>query len=533
MQISDVQNRPFGKIRNFLWPIHHFELKKLVPMFALFFLISFVYNLLRCLKISLIVKAPGSGVEVLPFLKIWAVLPGALVLTYIFTKLISRFTREQVFYTMVSGFLVYFALFLFVLYPNHHYLQLDTLADFLQSHAFSGEGSKGFISLVRHLNLTIFYVLSEMWSAVVLSMLFWGFANEVTKVDEAKRFYAIFALGANFSGMFSGEFAQIIEKIPYISFLPFDEKHQWIFFQLCTVLFFGVIILGLFFWLNKYVFHIERVQASQIPKKAKKLSLRECFSYLSKSRYLTYLVIIVIGYNIVYNLADVMWTYKVDLVYKTDKELNSYLNLITAVTSFIAVTCAFLVSGNVIRRFGWTVAALITPLVWFLTSIGFFSGLVFEKSAFFGILSTFVSNPANLVLMMGSLQICLGRGCKYTVFDEAKEIAFIPLPKENQRKGKAVVDGLASRFGKSGGAIIYTMLFGLFSGDVAAVIPYVSVIIFVALGAWVYAVLKLGKIVDKVIDGDDIHLTIKEEELINEEHKRKRDLDGGALPQAN
>jgi AAA family ATP:ADP antiporter len=363
-------------------------------------------------------------------------------------------------------------------------------------------------------------------------MLFWGFANEVTKVEEAKRFYAIFALGANFSGIISGEFAQIVKKIPYMSMLPFEEHNQWIFFQLCTVLLMGAIIISIFYWLNRTVFHLEHVESLQIPKKAKKLSLRECFSYLGKSRYLTYMVIIVVGYNIVYNLADIMWTYKVDQVYQTSKDLNAYMNRITTITGVIAVIFAFLISGNVIRRYGWTVAALITPLIWFLTSIGFFSGLVLEKTLFFEILSTFVSNPANLVLMLGSLQICLGRGCKYTVFDEAKEIAFIPLPKENQRKGKAIVDGLASRFGKSGGSMIYLMLFGLFGG-MAEAIPYVSVIIFFALGAWVYAVIKLGRIIDKVISDGDVTVTIEEEEQIHEEHRRKRDMDDGALPQPN
>jgi len=531
MQISDVQHKPFSKIRNFLWPIHHFELKKLVPMFVLFFLISFVYNLLRCLKITLITKAEGSSTVVLPFLKIGAVLPGALLLTYIFTLLISRFSRAQVFYTILTGFLVYFALFLFVLYPNHHALQLDTVANWLQMHVFTGQGSTGFIAAIRHLNLTVFYVLSEMWSAVVLSMLFWGFANEVTKVDEAKRFYAIFALGANFSGIFSGEFAQLIEMIPYVPMLPFDEHNQWIFFQLCSVLFIGGVIIALFYWLNKNVFHLENIQSKQMPKKSKKLSLTECFSYLAKSRYLTYMVIIVIGYNIVYNLADVMWTYRVEQVYQDSKDFNAYMNRITTITGFIAVIFAFVISGNVIRRFGWTVAALITPLIWFLTSIGFFSGLVLEKTIVFDIIGTFVSNPANLVLMLGSMQICFGRGCKYTVFDEAKEIAFIPLPKDSQRKGKAIVDGLASRFGKSGGSLIYLMLFGLV-GNMTNVIPYVSVIIFVALAAWVYAVIKLGAIVDKAISNGDIHLTIEEEEIIHEEHRRKRDM-GEAVPQAN
>ena len=78
-------------------------------MFVLFFLISSVYNMLRNMKIALIVTADNSGAEVIPFLKIGAVLPGALLFTYIFTKLINRFHREQVFYAMLSGFLIFAA----------------------------------------------------------------------------------------------------------------------------------------------------------------------------------------------------------------------------------------------------------------------------------------------------------------------------------------------------------------------------------------------------------------------------------------
>ncbi len=514
MKEGEAAPKPFGKIRNFLWPIHSFELKKLIPMFALFFMISFVYNMLRCLKVSLIVKAEGSGTEVIPFLKLGAVLPGALLLTYIFTLLISRFNREQVFYIILTGFLVYFAAFLLILYPNHHYLQLDGLASFLQSTIFTGEGSKGFISAVRHLNLTVFYVLCELWSTVVLSMLFWGFANEVTKVEEAKRFYAIFALGANFSGIISGEFAQRLEGFGFKVGMSFYHGQEWIFLQLCTVMMLGLVIITVFYWLNRAVFSKEIPQSSLVynSKKSKKLSLSECFSYLRKSRYLTYMVIIVVGYNMVYNLSDIMWTYKVEMVSQTGKEINAYMNQITSFTGIVAVVLALLVSGNVIRRFGWTTAALITPIVWFLTSIGFFSGLVFEGSMVFDMLSSFMSNPANFVLFLGSVQICLGRGCKYTVFDEAKEIAFIPLPKENQRKGKAVVDGLASRFGKSGGSMMYLFLFYLF-GEMANVIPYISIIIFFALLAWLYATVKMGYIVDKAID-EGVALTLEEEGIL-------------------
>lgn len=530
MQISEVQSpkspeQHFGKFRNLIWPIHSFELKKLIPMFILFFLISFVYNMLRCLKVSLMVTAEGSGVEVIPFLKIGAVLPGALLLTYIFTLLISRFNREQVFYIILTGFLAYFALFIFVLYPNNHALQLDTVADFLQNNVFTGAGSKGFISAIRHFNLTLFYVLCEMWSSVVLTMLFWGFANEVTKVEEAKRFYAIFALGANFSGLISGEFAQHLEGFSFIPVMSFYKGSEWIFLQVCSVLFIGGVIMTLFWWLNKTFFNGKVLSndsgltIAKVKQKSEKLSLRECFTYLRKSRYLTYMVITVIGYNIVYNLCDTMWTYQITLVAQTGKEINAYMNHITSITSIVAVILALVVSGNVIRRFGWTAAALITPTVWFLTSIGFFSGLVFEGTIIFDVLSTFIANPANFVLLLGSIQICLGRACKYTVFDEAKEIAFIPLPKDSQRKGKAVVDGLASRFGKSGGSLIYLFLFYLF-GEISNVVPYVSIIIFFALGAWLYATFKMGVIVDSAIDSG-VELTLEEEHILSEKSKSR------------
>ncbi len=502
IQQQSQPKKPFGKIRNFLWPIYNYELKKLIPMFTLFFLITFVYNVLRIMKIAIVVTAKGSGAEIISFLKIFGVLPGALVLTYIYTTLISRFSREQVFYTMLAGFLLYFAFFMMFLYPNHDKLQLDFLANYLQSNWFVGPGSKGFISVIRHLNLSIFYVLTEMWSSVVLSTLFWGFANEVTKIDEAKRFYAVFALGANSSGVFCGLFAQFIRKIAYNPLLPFDEANQWVFYHLSFVLFLGVVIIGLFYWLNRSVFHLENVQSLKIPKKSTKISLTECFKYLVSSKYLTYIVIIVISYNIVYNLADIMWTAKIKQVYQSSKDFNAYMSQVGLVTGILAVLFTFVISGNVIRYYGWTITALITPVIWLLTSIGVFSELVLDGTVVMNLIVGWVSNPLNLFLLLGSIQICLGRSCKYTVFDETKEISFIPLSKQNQRKSKAVVDGLASRFGKSGGSLIYIVLF-MFVGDVASAVPYVAVIMFIAIIMWIYAVFGLGKIIDSVIHEPD------------------------------
>ena len=41
---------------------------------------------------------------------------------------------------------------------------------------------------IRNWSFAVFYVMAEMWGSVVASLLFWSFANEVTTVEEAKKY---------------------------------------------------------------------------------------------------------------------------------------------------------------------------------------------------------------------------------------------------------------------------------------------------------------------------------------------------------
>ncbi len=510
MQSENVKS--FNRLRSFLWPIHGHEHKKLVPIFILFFLISFVYNILRCMKVTLVVTAHGSSAEVIPFLKVWAVFPGAIALTYLYTKLSGYLNREQIFYAMLGLFLGFFTLFMVFLYPNREALELTTLSNFLQSRLpESLKGLSGLIIVIRHWHLSLFYTLSELWSAVVLSMLFWGFANEITTVDEAKRFYAIFALGANSSGIFSGQCAQWLTLDHYDPRLPFGTVawEQSLILQLCFILLLGFVIIALFRGLNRTILATETLATNldAIKLKQKKLSLRECFAYLGQSRYMVYITIIVVAYNIVYNLSDVLWTEQIHLRYPDASDFNAYINGIASLTGVFATLFALLLSGNVIRCYGWTITALLTPVIWVVTGIGFLGCLLFSQhSVFSDFLGSLFGVPLySLALVFGSAQICLGRAAKYTVFDESKEIAFIPLPKDEQRKGKAVVDGIASRFGKSGGSLLIQALL-IACGSLAATIPFVVALFFGVAVLWILAAKKLGDMTREAID-QKIHST--------------------------
>ena len=81
-QTNVDSEKEFGPIRSCLWPIYRHETRKLVPMFLMVFLLCFSYSILRNMKDTIVVTA--SGAEVIPFIKVWVMLPMAILLTILF-----------------------------------------------------------------------------------------------------------------------------------------------------------------------------------------------------------------------------------------------------------------------------------------------------------------------------------------------------------------------------------------------------------------------------------------------------------------
>ena len=71
-------------------------------------------------------------------------------------------------------------------------------------------------------------------------------------------------------------------------------------------------------------------------------------------------------------------------------------------------------------------------------------------------------------------------------------MAFIPLDQQSKTKGKAAIDGVGARLGKSMGSMLYTVLF-LFVPTLAAITPYIGAIVFCTSILWIYAIYNLGK----------------------------------------
>jgi ATP:ADP antiporter, AAA family len=107
-------------------------------------------------------------------------------------------------------------------------------------------------------------------------------------------------------------------------------------------------------------------------------------------------------------------------------------------------------------------------------------------------LSLLGTTPLVIAVFFGSAQNCLSKAAKYSVFDATKEMAFIPLPHEIKLKGKAAIDGIGSRLGKSGGSLIHGGLLMIFH-TLSSSSPYVAGILMLVIFFWIGATKSLGK----------------------------------------
>ena len=176
-------------------------LSRLLPMSAMFYCMAFANSILDALKDTLVVTAFG-GAEQIPYLTVYAVLPMSLLFVSLFTKLSQRWGREKLFYAAIGTFISFFVLFTIVLYPMRSVLHPVDLS--VQLLKWLPSGLRGGIAVFTNWTYSLFYVFSELWGDVVLSLLFWGLANETTSLHDAAIIYPLLGIGANVAQASSG-----------------------------------------------------------------------------------------------------------------------------------------------------------------------------------------------------------------------------------------------------------------------------------------------------------------------------------------
>lgn len=136
-----------------------------------------------------------------------------------------------------------------------------------------GDRFAGPLSIIRNWTYALFYVMAELWGSVVVSVLFWGFANTITTVDEAKQFYPLFGLGANVALIFSGQAVKYFSAIR--ASLPEGVDGWGISLRgmMSMVAGFGCLIAGIYWWMNRKIVPNVELPGGPVPKKKKKASM--------------------------------------------------------------------------------------------------------------------------------------------------------------------------------------------------------------------------------------------------------------------
>ena len=355
------------------------------------------------------------------------------------------------------------------------------------------DGLKGFVAIYRNWTFALFYAMAELWGSVMLSLVFWGFANQITQVSEAKRFYNLFGLGGNTAPIFAGIFTIHASQID-LSVSKAEAYTAPIQLLCMSVVLIGILIGIGYFLINRYILTDPLLYDQRIspPTKDKlKMSLKESFFFLAKSKYIGCLALLVIAYGFSINLIEVNWKNQVKLQYANANDYASFMGYFSTWTGIASFLMVFFVGGNVIRRFGWTTAAMLTPIVLLITSIAFFSFILFRDPIGPSILF-FGTSPLMLAVIFGSVQNIISKSAKYSLFDPTKEMAYIPLDDEYKVKGKAAIEIVGSRFGKSGGAFIQQGLLLIF-GTIDAIAPFVAIIMIIVILFWMVAARSLGR----------------------------------------
>lgn len=481
-----------SKARDLLWPIYGSEHKIWLPMASMVGLILFNYTVARNMKDGLVITATGSS-EVLPFLKGAVVLPAALVFFFVYAKLSTLLNKRALFYTIIGGFLAFFVFFATVLYPLHPYLHPTESADQLQ--AWMPAGMKGLVDVYRVWTFSLFYTMSELWGAAVSALMFWQFANDVIRVKEAKRFYAHFYLLANvftaLSGIVVNQLSQVRKGLP-------EGVDPWgvsINYLTAVMTLCGLLVLAIYFYLNKYIFndaYLARIAAEkkEKPKKEKlKLSTIDGIKHLIRSKYLGLIALLVICYGVTINLVEVSWKGQVGRQFTTGNEYTAFMGYLSTSTG-IATIIAIFIGSILVRKLGWRFAALATPVVLGATGIMFYLCVLYpEIVSPIGL--AFSISPLFLGVLIGLAQNVLSKSIKYALFDPTKEMAYIPLDDESKMRGKAAIDVVANRFGKSGGGYIQIALFATV-GPLSVITPHLAVIFTLFIAIWIVSVWSLS-----------------------------------------
>ncbi len=440
-------------------------------MVSIISLLTINYNILKSARNTLVVIDMANGASSIPLFELLGTMPGAIIITYLLTGMVNRYSMKKTFWLVLSSFLLFFLLFVSLIYPHSSHWK-ETLMHY-------GNPFPGYLLLVRNIPYfcsMLFFAMGELWKIALLSVLFWGLINQYTMVIEARKLYALLMLGGSLGTIISG---------PIISFCNSDliSNSSWnrsLLLMMTSLTIIGIATGCLYAKLHKLLEQSKETEKVQ-PEKGGR-SFIENIALCLRSPCLTFLAWITAVDYIAFSLGEVVF---LDILKEKFPDARQYCDYLGRISSWSGILTLFTltVAPYLLSRYRWSVTALVTPI-----------SLLLTESAFFLVLWIYPSH-IEWIVVLGTLFVCIVRTAKSGFHDPAKELAFLALPAEEKMPGKLIIDGICSRIGRGTAALFSissNQLLGTVWSTASLLGPLaIGLVVSSTLATW-----KLGKLIN-------------------------------------
>lgn len=248
-----------------------------------------------------------------------------------------------------------------MLYPLRDQIHLDSIPNVPQGLTYA-------VKLFQYWSFTLYYIVSELFGSVGVPLLFWQTANDIVGVEQAKRWYPLFALFGNAGPIVAGQTSAFVNR-----------KYEYgTALRMLTILVIaaGAGVIGTFGNVQRLhaldVREKERAAEQQaveaagsapappadaaaappvVKKKKPKLTMMQSLAVLARSQYLGLVCALVLSYGLAIEFTEIMWKAVIKM-YFPDK--SDYMKFMGQYSTAIGVTTFLmtLIGGRIPKILG-------------------------------------------------------------------------------------------------------------------------------------------------------------------------------------
>ena len=405
--------------------------------------IDFVWKILHTIKDVLVI--PIYGVEVIPTIKSIGVPFVTFLVFLLYTRLVTLFNRITVYYICVIGFMLWFLLYAFYIDPMYLNITYKFADDsyFKQILYFK----YNIIFLIENWPLVLFYASCELWGVILMMLFFWQILYQITTFKDAKVEFPMYLIFAQIGVILASGTNFIIGEY-------FNKHSLFVLKWIAIIILFAGIFLCACMKKLQQLYSSDSINGllvydfdNRLLKKNKTIELNffQSLKYIFSSKYIFYIVLLIFCFSIASNLSELMW--KKQILRYTNNSQQFYLLYQSKIDFLTGIfTGVFsLISFFILKKIKWKYAVSI-PII----SVGIIGSVILMPYFLY----------CAFIVHIGALIRILGRSSTYAFLDPSKELCFISLSENEKSVGKAVVECIGTRFGKSvGNWIQVTLIF--------------------------------------------------------------------------